>query len=473
MVSYRFELNPRPNRNKKYNILLCITIAGKRKRITTDIFLNRKSDINSKGRKNNWVRESEPNSKVWNEALAVLLEDVRKKYREQMQNDGATAENVAHSVRGGEQSKVFFRNDNGVYSGFAYERTQYILDTGGVRNWKKHNGFLNKLADFLDKKMKHKKELLFSDVTLELVTKFDAYLRTLRNSRTKTESDKMLHPNTIAVVLSIFKRILRKGIELGYTTPDKNPFIVFKCASIKTEKEKLTASEIQSIIELDLPVGSNDWHSRNCFLFSFYCAGIRAGDLLQLRWLNVEEGRLMYQMGKNHKIRNMKLVPQALAILDLYRTDSAKSTDYIFPFMNNRKVYADAVMQSDRDVLPTELKQKMVGEISAKNALINKSLKRIAQKAGIEKKVSMHISRHSFASIAMQKGVESQKVKSLLAHSRLETTEVYMGNFSTDESDKALASIFGNPVDEKAKLLELIQNMNAEQVKTLLSAINH
>ena len=48
-----------------------------------------------------------------------------------------------------------------------------------------------------------------------------------------------------------------------------------------------------------------------------------------------------------------------------------------------------------------------------------------------------------------------------------------MGNFSTDESDKALASIFGNPVDEKAKLLELIQNMNAEQVKTLLSAINH
>lgn len=181
----------------------------------------------------------------------------------------------------------------------------------------------------------------------------------------------------------------------------------------------------------------------------------------------------MYQMGKNHKIRNMKLVPQALAILDLYRTDSAKSTDYIFPFMNNRKVYADAVMQSDRDVLPTELKQKMVGEISAKNALINKSLKRIAQKAGIEKKVSMHISRHSFASIAMQKGLESQKVKSLLAHSRLETTEVYMGNFSTDESDKALASIFGNPVDEKAKLLELIQNMDAEQVKTLLSAINN
>ena len=207
-------------------------------------------------------------------------------------------------------------------------------------------------------------------------------------------------------------------------------------------------------------------------MFSFYCAGIRAGDLLQLRWLNVEGGRLNYQMGKNHKTRDLKLVAQAAAILDLYRTEASKPTDYIFPFMDNRKTYAAAISQADRDTLPSDMKQKLFEEISTKNALINKSLKRLAGKAGISKKVSMHISRHSFASVAAQKGIESNKVKSLLAHSRLQTTEGYMGNFSTDENDKALESVFGSPADKKAQLLALIQGMSEEEITSVLATLD-
>jgi integrase len=360
----------------------------------------------------------------------------------------------------------------GGMTGFAAERTQEILDAGGIRNWKKYHGFLIKLADFLDKKMHHKKELLFNEVTPEFLTRFDAYLHTLHNSRSKKEAGKMLHQNTIVVVLNIFRTLMRRGMELGYITPDKNPFIVFKYSGIKTEKEKLDAAEIQALEALELAEGSLDWHSRNCFWFSFYCAGIRAGDLLQLRWLNVEGGRLNYQMGKNHKTRDLKLEAQAAAILDLYRTEASKPTDYIFPFMDNRKTYASAISQADRDTLPSDMKQKLFEEISAKNALINKSLKRLAEKAGISKKVSMHISRHSFASVAAQKGIESNKVKSLLAHSRLQTTEGYMGNFSTDENDKALESVFGSPADKKAQLLALIQGMSEEEITSVLATLD-
>ncbi len=476
MATYRFELNAKPNRNKKYNILLCVTIAGKRKRIKTDILLNRKGDFNAKCKGNNWIRESEPNSKVWNEYLADLLEDARKSYKELKETSAATAESVALLVKGEEQSHTFLKWDSteaGLeFSGFAAERTQQILDAGGIRNWKKYNGFLNKLAGFMDKKMRHKKEVLFSEITLEFVTRFDDHLHTLHNARGKKEADKMLHQNSIVVILKVFKTLLKRGMELGYITPDKNPFLVFKFSGIKTEKEKLDSSEIQALEALELKEGSLDWHSRNCFLFSFYCAGIRAGDLLQLRWLNVVGGRLNYQMGKNHKTRDLKLVPQAAAILDLYRTESSKPTDYIFPFMDNRKTYASAILQADRDTLPSDMKQKLFEEVSAKNALINKSLKRLAEKADISKKVSMHISRHSFASIAAQKGIESNKVKALLAHSRLQTTEGYMGNFNTDENDKALESVFGSPTDKKAQLLALIQGMNEEEITSVLASLN-
>ena len=473
MATYRFELNAKPNRNKKYNILLCVTIAGKRKRIKTDIFLSQKKHFNAKCKGNNWVREAEPNHKAWNSALADLLENARRTYKELKEDDAApTAENVARLVKGEEQSKTFLKVEAGGMTGFAAERTQQILDAGGIRNWKKYHGFLNKLADFLDKKMSHKKELLFSEVTPELLTRFDAYLHTLHNSRSKKEADKMLHQNSIVVILNIFRTLMRKGMELGYITPEKNPFLVFKYSGIKTEKEKLDAAEIQALEAVALEAGSLDWHSRNCFLFSFYCAGIRAGDLLQLRWLNVEGGRLNYQMGKNHKTRDLKLVAQAAAILDLYRTEDSKPTDYIFPFMDNRKTYAGAITQADRDTLPSDMKQKLFEEVSAKNALINKSLKRLAGKAGISKKVSMHISRHSFASVAAQKGLQSNRVKGLLAHSKLQTTEGYMGNFDTNENDKAMESVFGSTADKKAQLLELIQGMSKEEVESVLASLD-
>lgn len=482
MATYRFELNAKPNKNQQYAILLCITIAGKRTRITTGINLNRKRDFNAKCKGNNWIKASEPNSKVWNEELADLLEESRKKYKELKEDAAApTSENVARLVKGEEQSATFLciksNKADITMTGFAAERTQQILDAGGIRNWKKYNGFLNKLADFMTKRLK-RKEVLFADLTPEFVTRFDAYLHTLRNSRCKKESGKMLHPNTIAVNLRIFKTLIRKSIELGYISPEKNPFLVFKFSEVKTEKEKLDVTEIKAMEALELTEGSLDWNSRNCFLFSFYCAGIRAGDLLQLRWTNVEGGRLKYQMGKNHKLRDMKLVPQAERILDYYRAKTNKPTDYIFPFMNIRKTYADATTQAEKDTLPSDIKQKLFNEISAKNALINKSLSRLAKKAGINKKVSMHISRHSFASIAVQNGTDSKRIQELLAHSRLQTTEGYMGNFSSNENDKTLEGIFSSiapqqNTDKKAQLLALIQGMSEEDVASVLASLNH
>ena len=480
ITTFALILNSRPNRFGKYAIYIRIIQDRKVTKVKTSVEVNKK-DWNKDAKNENWVRQNDPEYSNKNNTLVNELDAIKKAYQRLKKNSAATPERIIAAVNAGESSSTFLKVETSkdragkvktIMSGFAAERTQAILDAGGIRNWKKYNGFLNKLAGFMDKKMGHKKELLFSEITPEFVTRFDAYLHTLHNSRGKKEAGKMLHQNTIVVILNIFHTLIRKGMELGYTTPDKNPFLVFKYSGIKTEKEKLDATEIQALEALGLEEGSLDWHSRNCFMFSFYCAGIRAGDLLQLRWLNVAGGRLNYQMGKNHKTRDLKLVPQAAAILDLYRSENSKPTDYIFPFMSNRKTYAGAISQADRDTLPSDMKQKLFEEISAKNALINKSLKRLALKAGISKKVSMHISRHSFASVAAQKGLPSNKVKGLLAHSKLQTTEGYMGNFDTSEYDEALESVFGNPNDKKAQLLALIQGMNEEELTSVLSVLN-
>ena len=70
-----------------------------------------------------------------------------------------------------------------------------------------------------------------------------------------------------------------------------------------------------------------------------------------------------------------------------------------------------------------QLKKKMLSDISAKNALINNYLKKIAEIPDISKPLSMHISRHSFAHISQNPGIESFAIKDILGHSDLATIE--------------------------------------------------
>ena len=303
-------------------------------------------------------------------------------------------------------------------------------------------------------------------------------------SGNEREPGKLLHPNTIEVQFNILRTLVHRAIEVGIMEASKDPFLVFKYKGVKTIKEKLEDFEMERIINLELEEGSLIWHCKNYFLFSYYCAGIRAADLIQLRWGNVTGlGRLHYQMGKNHKERDLLLVNQAVEILRHYHREDAKATDYIFPLLSNDAEYSDYVTQADKDRMRPELRHKMYQDISSKNALINKYLKKIAEKAGIEKPLSMHISRHSFAHIAQESGAESSAIKNILGHSNLATTERYMGSFDTSKTDETLRNVFAKKqpsttateesgATKEEMAIELLKGMTPEQIMAVISAIN-
>lgn len=207
------------------------------------------------------------------------------------------------------------------------------------------------------------------------------------------------------------------------------------------------------------------------FFFSFYCAGIRIGDLIQLRWCNItSEGRLHYQMGKNHKDRDLKLVPEALNILKYYYRENSKPTEYIFPLLEMKSTWAKYISQEEKDTMPPAMKMDMFNTISVKTALINKELAKIGKKAEIEKKISFHISRHSFAKIAKEKGLDNLEVKALLAHTNISTTQKYMGDFDTQRDDEALNKVFKKE-DDTDKLLQQLKNVNPEILKAVLEKL--
>lgn len=365
---------------------------------------------------------------------------------------------------------------------FARERAQMIYDNGGWRNWRKYCGLINKLDAF--RKKRRMADITVADMTVELLTRFDNFLHKWENER---EPGKLLHPNTIEVQFNILRTLVHRAIEVSIMEASKDPFLVFKYKGVKTIKEKLDDSEMERIINLELEEGSLIWHCKNYFLFSYYCAGIRAADLIQLRWRNVtENGRLHYQMGKNHKDRDLLLVDQALDILRYYHNDDVKQDDYIFPLLDNDAPFAKFVTQADKDRMKPVLRHQLYQQISAKNALINKYLKKIAEKAEITTNLTMHISRHAFAHIAQEAGAESSAIKNILGHSNLATIERYMGSFDTSKTDNTLRTLFkkkaaskhsqqeeaDKALSKEEQAIELLKGMTPEQIMAVISAIN-
>lgn len=471
MATFRFELNGRPTKNKTYVVYLRVTVGGKRKLIKTMVEIARPSDFNAKCKGENWVRGGVRDAKVLNAQLADILAKAKETYKELDKEGEVTTVAIAKEMNTEAVSPSFMA--------FARERAQMIYDNGGWRNWRKYCGLINKLDAF--RKKRRMADITVADLTVELLTRFDNFLHKWENER---EPGKLLHPNTIEVQFNILRTLVHRAIEVGIMEASKDPFLVFKYKGVKTVKEKLDDAEMDRIINLELDEDSLIWHCKNYFLFSYYCAGIRAADLIQLRWGNVTgSGRLHYQMGKNHKERDLLLVEQAIEILRHYQREDAKATDYIFPLLSNDAEYAGYVTQADKDRMRPELRHKMYQDISSKNALINKYLKKIAEKAEIKKPLSMHISRHSFAHIAQESGAESSAIKNILGHSNLATTERYMGSFDTSKTDETLRNVFAKkqaaatqPEDSRAtkeeQAIELLKGMTPEQIMAVISAIN-
>ena len=137
--------------------------------------------------------------------------------------------------------------------------------------------------------------------------------------------------------------------------------------------------------EIEFEEHSAKWHARNVFLFSFYLAGIRISDVLQIRWSDISEDRLSYRMGKNNKVVSLKIPQKGIDIIKVYEKEAINETDLIFPELKK------ANPSDTNDVH---------AKIRTATKKFNKHLKTIGNELKIKKKITTHIARHSFGNIA-------------------------------------------------------------------------
>lgn len=305
---------------------------------------------------------------------------------------------------------------------FGAEYRDNFLKIGSIGTYKSYKSSLNKLQAFIGKK-----DLFFSDLTVQFLQDYNSYLLN-KGKKVEGEQSKM-KVNSVHKHLKAIRAIYYEAISQQMIPGEKNPFLVFKLKLDKdVMKAKLTVEEIVAIEKLELGADSLMNHVRNFFLFSFYCAGVRASDVLQLKWENVNvEGRLEYRMDKTGHRKSISLIPKAMAILSQYKTLNHSADTFVFPFIDATLELSDSMV--------------LFNQISSCTALINKYLKEVAKAAKIDKVLSTHIARHSFADIARTRKASIYDISKMLGHSSIKVTEAYLATLDIDSQDETMKSI--------------------------------
>ena len=457
-ITVGVECSNRANADGTYSIYLKITEDGKkRKQKIVGVYVLKRDHFNAKAKYGGWITSKDLLQAEKNKELKRLIESTEKKLIE-LQNEGLASKDSLMVRVNTEKKQYSFIN-------FAEDFAKRTYEAGDIRIYKKYISFINKLKVFQDGK-----DILFSEIKLQHLNKFKAHLQTLRNERNKEYT---IHQNTIAEQFKQYKSLYNKGIaELELTTL-ANPFKDFECKIIETTKEKLSEAEIRAIEALSLTPNTWASNSKNYFLFSFYCGGIRVGDLVQLRWSDITpDNRLEYVMDKTETKRDIKLYQKAINILDHYKTPDIKRTDFIFPILDVRETYAKADTQDKKNNLPAETKNILYNKISSANVLINKGLRVVKEKACIDKDLTMHIARHSFASIALNMGASLDGLQDVMAHTDPKITEKYAKGVSNKRQDEVMDKVFGDQLDiAKQGILKSLERLSTKDAKAILLEI--
>lgn len=256
------------------------------------------------------------------------------------------------------------------------------------------------------------KNIGFSKMTTDWVRRYRAHLVTEHHNG----------QNTIIHKLGILRRIYRQAIKDGWAA-GANPFEDLHLQKDPVDKQKLTLEEIVKMQKLKLPKGSVMDIARDAFIFAFYAHGMRFQSVYELEWASIFEKKLRYQMNKGKKFREIVLQKPALAVLKKYQR---LDTRYVFPF--GQKDWKD--------------KKQFEASKGSANALVNAALKTVALTAGVNKPVSMHIARHSFAYLLKLKKVDPHVIQDALGHSRMETTEQYLAGLDDDTINREVSAAF-------------------------------
>lgn len=221
----------------------------------------------------------------------------------------------------------------------------------------------------------------------------------------KGNTDKIVkpQPKTVNFHLQTVKALFRDEIMKGHIF--RSPVQHIK--NLRHEKRKpeyYSLDEIKKFFSQEMPTAY-----RNAFLCLLY-TGMRFGEIASLTWNDIDMKRkLIYVRSKeNFKPKTStseRAIPMNQNLYELVRSIETKKNSEVYPFCSPEGF---------------QLRERRTLEIC----------KKVGEKAGLNKRMTLHLFRHSFASHLILNGVSLESIKELLGHKNIAETQIYAHNKS-------------------------------------------
>jgi site-specific recombinase XerD len=273
---------------------------------------------------------------------------------------------------------------------------------------------LKHTVDFLQWKYKVS-DIDITKIDHSFITEYEFYLR----------SEKKCANNTAVKYIKNFGKIIRICIANGWI--DKNPFVNYKSKVKEVERVFLVEEELQTMADKEFQIERLN-QVKDIFLFSCF-TGLAYIDVKKLTKNNINIGIdgerwIFTNRQKTDTKSNIPLLPMAEQIIAKYKDHPQ--------CINEGKL------------LPVLSNQKMNGY-----------LKEVADLCGIQKELTFHIARHTFATtVTLTNGVPIESVSKMLGHKNLRTTQHY-------------AKILDRKVSDDMKLLRDKLSLKQQPAKIL------
>ncbi|WP_339840790.1 site-specific integrase [uncultured Maribacter sp.] len=371
----------RADKNNLSNIYVRITVNGKK----VNLSINQKADISSWDSKRQRIKGNSNQARTIN----LLLDDVKSGivqcYRDLEREDKVLTAQLIKARFLGEDKRVrslkdIFKYHNDKMGGKLapktlrhYETSQkYILEYVSIE-YKNDNIFLQ-------------------DLDYQFVLGLESFLRSYQPRHYQGK----IGNNAVMKHIQRLRRMVTLAFHMEWI--ERDPFVKFKPKLEKREREFLTEIELQKIENLTTSIERLSL-VKDLFIFSCY-TGISYGDIMELTKKCVVIGIdgnqwLMANRNKTGSPFKIPILPDAELIINKYQKHPRT--------------------QFNGKLLPTISNQKM-----------NSYLKEIADLCNIEKNLTFHMARHTFATtVTLSNGVPIETVSKLLGHTKMATTQIY------------------------------------------------
>lgn len=173
----------------------------------------------------------------------------------------------------------------------------------------------------------------------------------------------------------------------------------------KTLPKYLSIEEVDKLLDIKI---ENAFDYRNkTILELLYSTGLRATELINLDIINIDTTNMVVNVyGKGNKERIVPLSKIAVNYLDMYINVYRNML-----FVKNQKPTDSLFLNNHGNRMTRQGLYKIIGEV--------------AKKQGIEKEITPHVLRHSFATHMIECGADIRSVQELLGHENIVTTEIY------------------------------------------------